>query len=167
MRSNSEVRGWFWWLTIVACGVSFVVALEPATASETRAAPASVAKAVIPSRAKATRVAWQRAERERMPPTSSSLPSELPALGEPSVRGLRRLAASEISAEMLVIARRILRERHGAPPGTEIAFESGGQNYVARIERHYHPEGGPVKPWGYHPGVSLLKVRQSSVVAGG
>ena len=88
-----------------------------------------------------------------------STSSQQPVLGEPTARGLRRLAASEVSAEMLVIARRIVREHHQARPGTEVRFESGGQNYVARLERHYHPEGGPVKPWGYHPGVSLLKAR--------
>ena len=97
-----------------------------------------------------------RAADEAVLPAPSS---EQPVLGEPTARGLRRLAASEVSGEMLVIARRIIREHHQARPGTEVAFEHEGRHYVARIERHYHPEGGPVKPWGYHPGVSLLTAR--------
>ena len=40
-------------------------------------------------------------------------------------------------------AKRILREHHGSPYGTEIPFQADGKRYVARIERHYHPPGGP------------------------
>ena len=60
---------------------------------------------------------------------------------------------------MLVIAQRLIREHHQDRPGTEIPFEVAGESYVARVERHYHPEGGPVKPWGYHPGISLFVAR--------
>jgi len=60
---------------------------------------------------------------------------------------------------MLAIAQRLIREHHHDRPGTEIPFQLGAESYVARVERHYHPEGGPVKPWGYHPGISLLKAR--------
>lgn len=42
------------------------------------------------------------------------------------------------------------------PYGTEVPFQIGGVRYVARIEEHYHPPGGPRKPWGYHGGVSLF-----------
>jgi hypothetical protein len=60
---------------------------------------------------------------------------------------------------MLVLAQHLIREHHSDRPGTEIPFEVAGERYIARVERHYHPEGGPVKPWGYHPGISLLIAR--------
>ena len=33
---------------------------------------------------------------------------------------------------------------------------SDGNTYATWIEQHYHPPEGPVKPWGYHHGVTLL-----------
>jgi hypothetical protein len=43
--------------------------------------------------------------------------------------------------------------------GTQIEVEIAGKQYVARIQRHFHPEGGAIKPWGHHRGVSLLVAR--------
>ena len=166
MRREYKVQSWFWWMTIALTGLAFVVCLEPARANG--AATQSPNRAATPKRA-VVRVTfnavaetvrrWPGQEQARRASASVARAGDTPALGEPTARGLRRLLASEVSPEMLVIARRIVREHHRARPGTEIVFESGGQHYVARIERHYHPEGGPVKPWGYHPGVSLLKAR--------
>ena len=165
MRSDDRVQGWFWWMTIAAAGIAFVVALDSARASET---PVRSQVTDLPAQARSTGArnvvatsAAPTGRTQQLISTSAPKPVALPSkpLGEPTARGLRRLAAKEVSAEMLVIARRIIREHNRARPGTEIAFESGGQTYVARLERHFHPEGGPVKPWGYHPGVSLLKAR--------
>lgn len=159
------MQGWFWWMTIAASGLSFVMALDSARASETPVTPQLTDSRVQARSTEVRNVAATSAAPTgrslQLVTTSASKPVALPSkpLGEPAARGLRRLAASEVSAEMLVIARRIIREHHQDRPGTEIAFESGGQTYVARLERHFHPEGGPVKPWGYHPGVSLLKAR--------
>ncbi|PKK89836.1 MAG: hypothetical protein CVV64_12510 [Candidatus Wallbacteria bacterium HGW-Wallbacteria-1] len=70
--------------------------------------------------------------------------------------GLRRIKGSEVTPDITANAKRILKENHSKPFGTEIPFESAGKRYVGRIERHYHPPGGALKPWGYHPGVSIL-----------
>lgn len=161
MLRDCRVQGWFWWTTIAACGLSFMLALNPATASErTQQSLGRVASTSAPKLLSGSR-AQRVAPRDVLKASSTPLQASDPAAtaSEPTLRGLRRLARSEVSAEMLVIARSIIQKHHRARPGTEVSFESGGQNYVARIERHYHPEGGPVKPWGYHPGVSLLKAR--------
>jgi len=156
-------------MTIAASGLSFVMALDSARASETpvsaqltdsRAhAPSTEARNVTATSAASSAALVSAATAVAKAEAPKRTAASAKPLGEPTARGLRRLAASEVSAEMLVIARRIIREHHQERPGTEIAFESGGQAYVARLERHFHPEGGPVKPWGYHPGVSLLKAR--------
>jgi len=53
-------------------------------------------------------------------------------------------------------AEEILRAHWRDPFGTEISLSIADQNYVARIEQHYHEPGGPIKPWGYHAGVSMF-----------
>jgi hypothetical protein len=46
------------------------------------------------------------------------------------------------------------------PFGSVTPFESSnGKQYVAVKEWHYHEPGGPLKPWGWHPGVSILEKR--------
>jgi len=72
---------------------------------------------------------------------------------------LRRMQKAEITPEMLLVAARIVRTHHAKPVGTTIAVDVDGKRIVARIERHFHPEGGAVKPWGLHPGVSLFIAR--------
>ena len=71
-------------------------------------------------------------------------------------RGLRRLKKAETSPVMLAVAAQIVRRHYAKPVGTEITVELEGKQIVARMERHFHPEGGSVKPWGFHPGVSLF-----------
>ena len=73
---------------------------------------------------------------------------------------LRRMHKSEITPGMLALAGSIVRRHHGKPVGTQVEVEIEGKRVFARIERHFHPEGGPVKPWGHHPGVSLFVARQ-------
>ena len=74
-------------------------------------------------------------------------------------RGLRRLKKAETSPAMLQMAAQIVRRHYAKPVGTEVTVEIEGKQIIARIERHFHPEGGPVKPWGFHPGVSLFIAR--------
>lgn len=69
---------------------------------------------------------------------------------------LRRMRKAEISSAMLGIAAQVVRKHYAKPVGTQIELDVEGKHLFARIERHYHPEGGPVKPWGFHPGVSLF-----------
>ena len=73
--------------------------------------------------------------------------------------GYRRMRQSEVTPELTAEAIRIRREYialERAPYGTLIPFELETGSYAAIIEQHYHPPGGPIKPWGYHPGVTLL-----------
>jgi len=60
---------------------------------------------------------------------------------------------------MLTVAAKIVRKHYAKPVGTKIEVEVDGKRVIARIERHFHPEGGAVKPWGFHPGVSLFARR--------
>ena len=72
---------------------------------------------------------------------------------------LRRMQPHEISRGMLEVAAKIVRKYYARPVGTQIEVEVEGRRVIARIERHFHPEGGRVKPWGFHPGVSLFARR--------
>jgi hypothetical protein len=83
-------------------------------------------------------------------------PNPIPFLENPK---LRRLQKKETSPAMLQAAAAIVRKYHAKPVGTQIEILVDGKHVVARIERHFHPEGGPVKPWGFHPGVSLFVYR--------
>jgi peptidoglycan LD-endopeptidase CwlK len=78
-------------------------------------------------------------------------------------RTLRRLTNSEVTPDISAQSKRIIRDHHKDAFGTEIPFQSGGVNYVARIEEHFHPPGGPLKPWGHHPGVSVFQVVRGAV----
>jgi hypothetical protein len=71
---------------------------------------------------------------------------------------LRRLRGAELNPALVERATEIIRRHHQDPFGTEIPFTIEGRTFVGRIERHYHPEGGPLRPWGYHAGCSLFAV---------
>ncbi|MEI9952724.1 MAG: hypothetical protein WDO74_28015 [Pseudomonadota bacterium] len=72
---------------------------------------------------------------------------------------LRRMQKEEITPSMLETAAKIVRKHCAKPVGTQVEVDVDGKHVIARIERHFHPEGGPVKPWGFHPGVSLFVLR--------
>lgn len=74
---------------------------------------------------------------------------------------LRRLAQSEVTPAITAVAKSV-RDRirpENLAIGFEHAFEAGGRKFVAKIEWHEHPEGGPIKPWGKHKGVSIFAVQ--------
>jgi hypothetical protein len=71
-------------------------------------------------------------------------------------QALRPLDDDELTRPLVRQAERILDERSNDPIGTEIPFVHQGRRYVARLETHYHPVGGPKRPWGPHRGVTLL-----------
>lgn len=113
----------------------------------------------------ASSLAWNTPEFRSYGPQSAlfSAPrlSDQGAFAEPDVkRRLRRVLKKEITREVALLAREIISLHHAEPYGTEISFDSGGVEYVARIERHFHPPGGEARPWGYHPGVSVLVERE-------
>jgi hypothetical protein len=70
--------------------------------------------------------------------------------------GFRRVLGSEVTPELTAQAKRVLSEHGRDPIGTADAFTVGGKAYLGIIEQHYHPPGGPLKPWGPHHGVSLF-----------
>jgi hypothetical protein len=122
-----------------------------ATSSETatRATTAAAAPTAAPTAARAPlESAAGTAASAEPAPTPEATP----------VRTLRRLRGDELNPKLVRQASRIIREHHREPFGTEIAFQLDGRAYVGRIERHYHPEGGPLKPWGFHAGCSLFAV---------
>jgi hypothetical protein len=74
-------------------------------------------------------------------------------------RTLRRMETRELTPAMMQAAAQVVRQNYAKPVGTNVDIHVAGKHFVARIERHYHPEGGPIKPWGFHPGVSLFAIR--------
>ena len=68
----------------------------------------------------------------------------------------RRVRSDEVTSDLTAHAKTILRDHWREPFGSAFRFESAGKRYFGRIEQHYHPPGGPLKPWGYHAGVSLF-----------
>ncbi len=79
--------------------------------------------------------------------------------GEPPAH-LRRLAANEVPVPMRAGLHTILRQNRDKKVGALITTTFEGKVYIARIETHYHPEGGPVRPWGNHRGISLFVERE-------
>ncbi len=71
-------------------------------------------------------------------------------------QAVRRVGSHELTPDLIEHAKRIIRDHFRDPFGSELPFENAGKHYFGRIEQHYHPPGGPVKPWGYHAGVSLF-----------
>jgi peptidoglycan L-alanyl-D-glutamate endopeptidase CwlK len=68
-----------------------------------------------------------------------------------------------LTPDIIANASRILRELYPRELGAESLFDSGGRHYVAVLERHYHPPGGPLKPWGAHKGISTFEVVDPTV----
>lgn len=71
---------------------------------------------------------------------------------------LRRLENAEVTTDISRHAQAILNANRSKPFGTEVRFVSDGASYVGRIEQHYHPPGGALRPWGEHPGCSVFAV---------
>ena len=78
----------------------------------------------------------------------------------PSKRVVRRIKGSEMSVAVVKKARSIINEHYKKPFGFEVEFEIDGKRFVGRIEPHYHPPGGALRPWGHHHGCSLYVVEQ-------
>jgi hypothetical protein len=65
----------------------------------------------------------------------------------------RRMKDGEVSDELKAAAPAFLSLPYGSVvPVPNIA----DQDVLAGIELHFHTPGGPVKPWGWHKGVSLF-----------
>jgi len=79
---------------------------------------------------------------------------------------VRRLSDGEVTPEMrefaIAVRDRIRSHRLGSEVDSEITLADGSR-IVARVEQHYHPPGGTMRPWGRHLGVSLF-ARASTMV---
>ncbi len=89
--------------------------------------------------------------------SSSSEPSNVPVefrdFKPPPMPGYSRMKGSDVPAAIMPKLRPLL----AAPLGTITKLPTDGRDIAAVIEVHFHEPGGPVKPWGYHKGVSLYE----------
>lgn len=91
--------------------------------------------------------------------TLRPLPSPVPTgavetqVTVPLPAGWRRVYQAEVTPALSEQAATILGTYGGQPYGTFVPIDG---TYAAIIEQHYHEPGGPMKPWGFHHGVTLL-----------
>ncbi len=147
------VRGWMT-MSVLAVGLLGTATVAAARLDAHRSTSSETARAAATTSAA---TATARAPRDSAAETAANA-APTPAPEAPPVRTLRRLRGNELNPGLVRQASRIIREHHREPFGTEIPFELDGRAYVGRIEQHYHPEGGPLKPWGAHAGCSLFAV---------
>jgi peptidoglycan hydrolase-like protein with peptidoglycan-binding domain len=88
------------------------------------------------------------------PQTMRAFDLEL-GIGKSPSPGLTRIIQSQVTPAITAAAVAILNAHRTDPIGTEVPFVANGKDYVGRIELHFHPFGGSLKPWGYHHGVSV------------
>ena len=133
------------------------------SASSTAAAPRAAATLVaqptkrIPRSANVVKAA-SLSHTDPNPTTPEAASDASEDTSVPETATLRRLRARELNRALVKQARVIILEHYKKPFGTEIPFEVDGKRYVGRIEKHFHPVGGPAKPWGWHHGCSLFAV---------
>lgn len=104
-------------------------------------------------------LATRKVQAAEPPPSSTYGETERVILSVPP--GWRRVTGAEVSAlPELRTQASALQNTSGFKTmqyGTLSPFvASDGRTYATWIEQHYHPPEGPVKPWGYHHGVTLL-----------
>jgi hypothetical protein len=79
-----------------------------------------------------------------------------PQISTPIPAGWRRVKSAEVTPDLRAMAVQSLASYGSKPYGTLIPFTSGGGQFAAMVEQHYHEPLGPVKPWGFHHGITLL-----------
>jgi hypothetical protein len=81
-----------------------------------------------------------------------------PIIYTPPPSGWRRLKTAEVTPGLLAFANSERSTVTQKPYGTIIPFMDTrtGAQFAAMVEQHFHPPGGPVKPWGLHHGITLL-----------
>lgn len=84
-----------------------------------------------------------------VPPSAKSEPT---ALSVPS--GWRRMRPEEVTGAHGGFANRMLKTI--GEIGELRIGEIEGERVAAWTEWHFHEPGGPVKPWGWHRGITLL-----------
>lgn len=71
-----------------------------------------------------------------------------------SLSGFHRAKQSEVTSELVEAAKDVLM-RH-AMGQIILGRTLSGVRYAIAVEEHYHPPGGPLKPWGPHKGSSVF-----------
>lgn len=100
------------------------------------------------------------------PATMAAFDAALGLAAAPSP-GLLRISDAQVTPAITVGAERVLAADGRRDIGTEVAFQADNRTWVGRIELHYHPFNGTMRPWGYHHGVSVFCTLDSSCVAPG
>jgi len=78
-----------------------------------------------------------------------------PQMTTPFPAGYRRVQQAEVTPELTAKATAI----RNSPGFTSMQYGTVipiGASTAALVEQHYHEPLGPVKPWGYHHGVTLI-----------
>ena len=90
---------------------------------------------------------------EPFPPENAleTMPAEFKNFQQPAMPGYSRMKSAEVPAAAFPLLRPLLI----GPLGAVTKLPIPGRDIAAVIEPHFHPPGGPVKPWGWHKGVSL------------
>lgn len=78
--------------------------------------------------------------------------------------GLLRILDSQVTPAIAAAAEQILQQDWRRDIGFEAPFEADGLPWVGRVELHFHPVNGTMKPWGYHHGVSVYCLMNTSCV---
>ena len=97
------------------------------------------------------------------PLTMAGFDTALGLTAAPSL-GLLRITNAQVTPAITAAAERILQADWRRDIGFEVQFAADGLPYVGRIELHYHPFNGTMKPWGYHHGVSVFCTLNASCV---
>ncbi|HEX4339052.1 MAG TPA: hypothetical protein VH062_24260 [Polyangiaceae bacterium] len=67
---------------------------------------------------------------------------------------MRKLTPEELTPSLIKKAEDVLW-KFDSPIGSEIVIEDDGRSVIARFEKHFHEIGGPLRPWGFHKGITL------------
>lgn len=72
----------------------------------------------------------------------------------PLPAGWRRAKGTEVTKDALAFARE--RVQNVKQPGYFETRETSSGTFGALTEWHYHDPNGPLKPWGWHRGITIL-----------
>lgn len=89
------------------------------------------------------------------------VPPSIPPPAMPIPKGWRRARPEELDDAAKEFAVAALQTK-GEPGNIQIGAFADGRGLLALTEWHFHPPGGPVKPWGWHHGITLLVEDQAS-----
>ena len=78
--------------------------------------------------------------------------------------GLLRILNSQVTPAITAAAVEILEQDWRRDVGLEVPFVADEADWVGRLELHYHPYNGTMRPWGYHHGISVFCELNSSCV---